>query len=70
MKKVKKEKHLISLDEVEQKRYDTFNDKEYKKCQYRGGLPVTITPTGVGNHVEVKCPKCGKTKDISNYDSW
>lgn len=67
----KKELYIISLDAVEQKRYNDFNTREYKKCHYRGGLPVTITPSGMGgNHVSVKCPKCGKTKDISNYDGW
>jgi hypothetical protein len=60
----------ISLDDVEYERYKLFSKEHYDKHQFPGGVPVTITPTGIGSHVEVKCPKCGKTKDISNYDVW
>ena len=62
--------YLLSLDEVEQKRYDKFQSKHYKQHRFHGGTPVTLTPTGIGVHVEVRCPKCNKTEDISNYDSW
>jgi hypothetical protein len=70
----KKSDYVLALDTVEQKRYDEFQNKfqnkHYAKHKFRGGTPVTLTPTGIGVHVEVKCPKCLKTEDISNYDSW
>jgi hypothetical protein len=60
----------LHLDEVEQKRYEDFTTEHYSKHKFRGGAPVTITPTGVGDHIECKCPFCGKTRDISNYEVW
>jgi|WetSurMetagenome_2_1015567.scaffolds.fasta_scaffold264210_5 hypothetical protein len=66
----KKKIYVLALDVVEQERYDKFQKEHYDKHKFRGGTPVTLTPTGVGVHVEVKCPKCGKKKDISNYESW
>jgi len=65
-----KNKYVLSLHETEQKRYDAFRKSHYAKHPFRGGVPVTITPTGVGIHVSVKCPSCGKEKDITNYDIW
>ena len=65
-----KKTHCLSLDEVEQKRYKAFVNLHYKKHHFRGGAPVTITPTGVGDIVVVKCPSCGNEKDISNYEVW
>jgi hypothetical protein len=63
-------KYAISLDEVEQKNYDDFTKEHYSKHKFIGGVPVTLTPTGLGINVEVKCPKCGEVKNISNFDSW
>lgn len=62
--------YVLSLDIIEQERYDNFSKKHYEKHKFISGVPVTFTPTGVGVHVVVKCPKCGKEKDISNYESW
>jgi hypothetical protein len=62
--------YLLSLNEVEQKRYEEFQNKHYSKHKFHGGVPVTITPTGIGDHIEVQCPKCNKKEDISNYEAW
>ena len=63
-------KYVMSLDEVEQKSYDEFKSEHYAKHHFQGGVPATLTPTGLGIHVDVKCPICGEVKDISNYESW
>jgi hypothetical protein len=71
--KARKEKptfYVMSLDPVEQKSYEAFTDEHYSKHKFQGGVPVTLTPTGIALHVEVRCPSCNETKDISNYDSW
>lgn len=56
-----------SLSKEEEQAYDYFK-KRHK--HYRHGFPVTLTPTGMGLAVEVKCPACNKTKDISDYSTW
>jgi hypothetical protein len=60
----------LQLDEIEYERYRKFGKEHYDKHHFHGGVPVTITPTGIGDHVEVKCPFCEETKDISNYEVW
>jgi hypothetical protein len=63
-------KYTISLDEVEQENYDAFTKEHYSKHKFRGGVPATLTPTGLGINIEVKCPKCAEVKNISNFESW
>lgn len=60
----------LHLDEVEQKRYNDFVKDHYSRHNFRGGAPVTITPTGIGDNIKVECPYCRETKDISNYEVW
>lgn len=31
---------------------------------------ITILPSGIGPRVDIQCVTCGKTKDISDYESW
>lgn len=42
------------------------------RCKRKGtrNLELTAKPTGLGLRIDVKCLLCGKTKDISDYDSW
>lgn len=70
MTKKLKSKYVLSLDLSEQARYDAFVDYHYSKHKFKGGVPVTLTPTGIGVHVLVKCPKCKKSSDITNYNNW
>ena len=30
----------------------------------------TLTGTGIGTAIKIKCPKCGEEKDITDMDSW
>lgn len=60
----------MKLNAEEMRRYRTFVEWHYTRHKFSGGVPVTITPTGIGNHVSVKCPKCKKKKDITNYEAW
>jgi len=57
-----------SLDDTEKQKSKKFNKKHYEKCD--SGMSVIFTETGIGLKVEVRCNKCNKIKDISNYDTW
>ena len=63
-------KYVMSLDEVEQDRYDAFTKEHYSKHKFHGGVPVTLTPTGLGTNVEVKCPKCGEEKKTGIFEDF
>lgn len=72
--------YQIILNDKEEKRYKKFCEK-HKICRINAGkdtvsgFPVghtelIITPTGIGDVIEVRCPICGKKKNITDYDSW
>jgi uncharacterized protein CbrC (UPF0167 family) len=52
------------MTEKEKKAYN-----EFKKNHYRAILLIS-NDSGIGTTVKVKCLKCGKIKDITDYDSW
>ena len=66
-----------TLDDIEKKGADKFIEA-HKKCRphgkdpYRQTAPFSyiFTPTGIGVAVKIKCPYCGRTKDITNIDCW
>lgn len=33
-------------------------------------LQIRVIPTGIGHRIDLFCVACGKTNDISDYDSW
>lgn len=63
-----------------------LNDAEYKlyvdfvtECRMEvpsiptaigGRFSITFTPTGIGNIIQVRDNQTGKTKDITDVDSW
>lgn len=68
------------LSDTESERYQSFSDK-HKKCRIKegkktpSGFPIgtpeiTFKPTGIGDIVEVRCPICGKTADITDFENW
>ena len=65
----------ITLDDVEQKRYDDFIT-EHEACQkYTGAIGVSsvelvVTHTSVGHLLTARCGKCGKEKNLTNYDNF
>ena len=60
-----KEFNLTNIEYVKLKK---FQEKHYKKCL--SGTSVIFTGTGISVKVEVKCHKCEKIKDISDYNVW
>lgn len=68
------------LNEQECKECKQFY-KEHKNCCKNilgkdvfsttgGELSFIITPTGLGNIIEVKCNSCGKTENITDVTNW
>ena len=61
------------LDDLEKKRADAFKE-HHKYCRKRNGISLPykyiFTSNGIGNVVVIKCPYCGKEKDITNIDCW
>lgn len=66
--------NLSEKEEKKAKRFMTL----HKKCRPKAERPLQqyypytyeFTPTGIGIAVSIKCPYCGKTKDITDVDSW
>ncbi len=69
----------FSLSEQEEKNAKAFIEK-HKKCRTKPRVNNTFkqsapykyifTPTSIGNVVIIKCPYCGKEKDITDVDCW
>lgn len=70
----------FELDEVETARAREFYEN-HKNCCYDvlgkenfssigGGFSFTISPTGLGNCVSIRCNSCYETKEITNVDNW
>jgi len=60
----------LSLNELETKRYYAWTNRHYKACKPKGGWVVKFTLTGLGNGIDVICPKCKKAKDLTDYSCW
>ena len=61
---------LFELDTLETQRVVRFI-KDHKECDMcNSKFTYSITPTGIGNVIEIKCNRCGKIKDVTNYDNW
>ena len=65
----------ITLDDVEQKRYDEFI-AEHEDCQkYTGAIGISsvelvVSHTSVGHLLTARCSKCGKEKNVTNYNNF
>ena len=66
---------LTEQEEASAKRFITWHKRcrpnkisdempQYAPFQY------IFKPLGIGNAVAIKCPYCGKVKDITDIDSW
>lgn len=57
----------FELSEEETLKADEFR-KVHKDC--KGLFSYIFTPTGIGFSVEIRCNKCGKILDITDYNTW
>lgn len=47
-----------------------FREQHYQKCKNGNQFGYLLTGTGIGTSVEIQCPVCGETKDITDYSFW
>ena len=70
----------FELTDKETERYYKFSTK-HRKCREKAGrktfsgfpvgnVEIIFRPSGMGNAVEVRCPICEKTKDITDLENW
>ncbi len=66
---------MFSLNEKETKKYEKFISK-HNSCKKPTGtvgispIAISFRNTSIGTIIAVSCDTCGKTKDITDYDSF
>jgi phage FluMu protein Com len=58
------------LTETEEEKYTKFLRKHRSKCGTNKIILIIDHSNGVGQYTKIKCPKCKKTKDITEYKCW
>ena len=62
---------LVTLSDKQRENARRFQKEHYENCETgKVSFKYTIIPTGIGNVVEIRCPKCGEILDLTNYDLW
>ena len=62
---------LVTLSDKQREMARNFQKEHYENCETgRTSFKYIITPTGIGNVVEIKCPKCGEILDLTDCDMW
>ena len=62
---------LVTLSDKQRENARHFQKEHYENCETGMiSFKYTIIPTGIGNVVEIRCPKCGEILDLTDYDLW
>ena len=62
---------LVTLSDKQRENARRFQKEHYENCETgMRSFKYTIIPTGIGNAVEIRCPKCGEILDLTDYDLW
>ena len=62
---------LVILSDKQRENARCFQKEHYENCETgMMSFKYTIIPTGIGNVVEIRCPKCGEILDLTDYDLW
>ena len=62
---------LVTLSDKQRENARRFQKEHYENCETGMiSFKYTIIPTGIGNVVEIRCPKCGEILDLTDYDLW
>lgn len=61
---------LHVMNEEEYVEDAAFRAAYYMKCRNGRTFCYTLTGTGIGTIISVRCPICGEEKDITDYDKW
>lgn len=59
----------INMNRIETKRFYRFQDIHYKICK-SGAPKLELSFTGIGIGYHVRCPKCNRCRDITDYSCW
>ena len=62
------DKELESIDKFEQEHLDCYRQPD--SLSKTIGFTTQQKWTGIGVGLTITCDCCGKTKDITDYDSW
>lgn len=57
---------LVTLTNKEMIDDRDFRNDHYERCGNGCTFQYTLTGTGLGTIIEIKCPKCGELKDITD----
>ena len=62
---------LVTLSDKQRENARRFQKEHYENCETgMMSFKYTIIPIGIGNVVEIRCPKCGEILDLTDYDLW
>ena len=62
---------LVTLSDKQRENARRFQKEHYENCETGMiSFKYIIIPTGIGNVVEIRCPKCGEILDLTDYDLW
>lgn len=59
---------MFNVSYLERELLKKFQNKHFKLCE--AGTSVIFTGTGIGVKIEIRCNKCQKIKDITDYSIW
>ena len=57
------------LNDFETQRANDFQNEHLCSCSAQA-FHFIITPTGIGNNVQVECSKCKAKKDVTDCNCW
>jgi predicted nuclease with TOPRIM domain len=60
--------HLLDEKESEEKKNFIASHKTI--CQMKNHFRYIVSPSPLGNKIEIQCLDCGFDEDITNYDDW
>ena len=60
--------HIMSNKEKEFAKQ--FKEEHLHKYDERLGFSYIVTPTGIGNGLNIRCNQCEEEKDITDYENW
>lgn len=62
--------HLILVGEEQKAAWDFMFSHPCTQKHLPKKMQLTVTATGIGLHLNVSCPYCACSEDITSYDSW
>ena len=60
---------LIVLSDKQKEQVKEFKNKHHHDCK-SNYVKYILSPTELGTGVDIICPVCGETLDITDYDLW